>query len=115
MGALCGWAALEHEALALGVPPSQVRVGALAAGLCIFLVAALTWILDLEEPAAYSTALLALLVPRGSQLAFTASVLLSTALVAGRSWSGASASTSAGPTFERIADLDCDVAIVDRN
>lgn len=86
VGALCGWAALLIEG-AVGSPETgTLQTTALAAGLCVFLVAALTWALDIEVPAAYSTALLAVLVPADSQLPFLGSVLASTLLLAGAFW-----------------------------
>ncbi|MFC7234427.1 HPP family protein [Halosegnis marinus] len=65
-GALCG-AAAEMTAVATGLvaPTAGVldRVSPLAAGLAVLLTGAATWALAVEEPAAFSTALLALVVP----------------------------------------------------
>ena len=98
LGALCGWIAfvaaerLLPTASAVTVPPAA------AAG-AIALTAAVTWTLDVEEPSAFSSALLVLVVEMGSgtitlrplpalairlspRSAYVLSVLLSTALVA---------------------------------
>ncbi|QKY20180.1 HPP family protein [Halolamina sp. CBA1230] len=98
-GALCGWLAfaaaerLLPGAAGVSVPPSA------AAG-AIALTAVVTWVLDLEEPSAFSSALLVLVVDMGSgavvlhplpdlavtvspRAAYVLSVLLSTAIVAG--------------------------------
>lgn len=65
-GALCG-AAAEITAVATGlVAPTAGtldRISPLAAGLAVLLTGAATWALTVEEPAAFSTALLALVVP----------------------------------------------------
>jgi len=65
-GAVCGSAA-AYAAVATGlVAPTGAmldRVSPLAAAAAVFLTGASTWALDVEEPAAFSTALLALLVP----------------------------------------------------
>ena len=83
LGALCGWVALEFVARYLyGVPPVEVQVDALAAALAVFLTGATTWSVDLEEPAAFSTALL-VLVTGTSQLSYVISVAAASALVAG--------------------------------
>ncbi len=61
-GALCGWVALEFSAKYLyNVPPDSMRVHAGAAALGIFLTVLATWSLDLEQPTAFSTALLVLM------------------------------------------------------
>ncbi|MFB6310360.1 MAG: HPP family protein [Salinirussus sp.] len=85
IGALCAWIAV---AVALTVvypnlPPAQLEVDAAGAAFAVFLTAATTWILDVEEPAAYAVALLGLLVPPGRQLAFVASVFIGSSVVAG--------------------------------
>lgn len=81
-GALCGWAALEISSL-LGTPVQTglFEVSVLGAGLAVLLAGSVTWVLSVEEPSAYATALLGLLVP-DQQLAFVASVLLASLLVA---------------------------------
>ncbi|WP_458209683.1 HPP family protein [Haladaptatus sp. NG-SE-30] len=61
-GALCGWVALEFSARYLyNVPPDSMKVHAGAAALGIFLTVLATWSLDLEQPTAFSTALLVLM------------------------------------------------------
>ncbi|QLH76197.1 HPP family protein [Halosimplex rubrum] len=89
-GALCGWAALGlASALGLGgggavagVAVEGLTVGAFQAAVAVFLAGASTWALDIEEPSAYSTALLGLLVSPGDQLVFALSVLLASSVVA---------------------------------
>jgi nucleotide-binding universal stress UspA family protein len=58
-GALCGWAAQEVAALIYGSTAPSV-IHPTSAALSIFLAGAVTWALDAEEPAAFSTALLVL-------------------------------------------------------
>ena len=84
VGALSGWLALLFSTTVLGVTPptGPFEVSAIDAALAVFLTVAATWTLDVEEPAAYSTALLALLVPRETMPTFVASVVVSTAVVA---------------------------------
>ncbi|MFD1647349.1 HPP family protein [Haloarchaeobius litoreus] len=82
-GAVCGFLALELSGVA-GINGSGVgfqSVSALDAGLSIFLTGAVTWALDLEEPTAFSTALLTLLTG-GSRGEYVLSVVLSSAFVA---------------------------------
>lgn len=66
MGAVCG-AVAAYAAVVTGlVDPTTAtlaRVSPLAAGAAVLLTGGATWALDVEEPAAFSTALLALLVP----------------------------------------------------
>lgn len=82
-GALCGWAALWVWAtMGIAAPSPGGRISVPAAALTVFLTLALTWVTDVEEPAAYSTALLGLLVPLDSQFAFATSVALAASLVA---------------------------------
>lgn len=76
-GALCGWAAL-----ALPVAPAKPAVSPLSAALSIFLTGVVTWLLDVEEPAAFSTALLVLVTDDASPEAYVASVALFGTLVA---------------------------------
>lgn len=66
VGAVCGAAAAYGAVVAGPVDPSIApldRVSPLAAGVAVLLTGAVTWALETEEPAAFSTALLALLVP----------------------------------------------------
>ncbi len=82
LGAVCGWVALETGALLYGVPVGALEVDAAGAAFAVFLAGLSTWLLDLEEPAAFSTALL-VLVTKTSHLAYVLSVFVSSAFVAG--------------------------------
>lgn len=83
IGAGCGWLALlVGEALFGEIPAGTLHAGAVEAALSVFLAGVVTWLIDVEEPAAYSTALLALLVPKGTQPEYLVSVLASSAIVA---------------------------------
>ncbi|WP_136690022.1 HPP family protein [Halorhabdus amylolytica] len=82
VGALCGWFALafvtrywQH------IPPGQYTVNAGAVAFGLFLTGVVTWTLDLQEPSAYSTALL-VHVTGTTQLGYVLSVTLSSLLVA---------------------------------
>lgn len=63
-GALAGWAALELSLLGVG-DVSGGAISPLSAGLSIMLCGGLTWLADVEEPVAFSTALLVLVSARG--------------------------------------------------
>ncbi len=83
IGAACGWAALLLAGSTVTpVTGPGFRVGPVAAALSVLLAGTTTWVLSVEEPAAYSTALLALLVPPGSQATFVLSVLVSSSILA---------------------------------
>ncbi|MFB6165186.1 MAG: HPP family protein [Haloarculaceae archaeon] len=101
LGALCGWIALQvTSAYLYHVPPSHLTVRPVAAALSVFLTGVVTWLLDVEEASAFSSALLILVIsvdPSQSipltivsgltivvtpRLAYVGSVLLSTTLVA---------------------------------
>jgi nucleotide-binding universal stress UspA family protein len=81
-GAACGWVAVEVVRY-LGDPAATGTFGVSAGGaaLAVFLTGVVTWGLDLEEPTAYSTALLILLIG-GRQLEYLLGVALSSGLVA---------------------------------
>jgi len=81
-GAACGWAGLVASNQLVAGPTTMLGVTAVSAGLSVLLVGVVTWLLDLEEPSAYSTALLGLLVPPAQQPAFLFSVLGATMIVA---------------------------------
>ena len=82
-GALCGWVSLEVTALYwYAVPPEQFEVHAGATALSIFLTGLGTWILDLEEPTAFSAALLAL-VTGSNQIIYVLGIAVSSSIVAG--------------------------------
>ena len=82
-GAICGWLVLE-----LGGPYwtatqfGELRVNAVAAALGIFLTGVVTWGLSLEEPSAFSSALL-VLVTGSEQLTYVGGIVVSSLLVAG--------------------------------
>lgn len=83
LGAFMGWLSLDVSARFIyNLPPGSIEAHAGAAVLGIFLTGLVTWLLDLEEPTAFSTALL-VLITGTSQLAYVISVALSSAFVAG--------------------------------
>jgi len=82
VGACCGWAALGLSVWVPFLPPTTT-VSPTSAALSIFLTGGATWLLDVEEPAAFSTALLVLVTDDASPEAYVASVALFGALVAG--------------------------------
>ncbi|WP_435065599.1 universal stress protein [Halobaculum sp. EA56] len=86
-GASCGWVALGVIDLAL--PGSAAPVSPAAAAFAILLAGAVTWAFDVEEPAAYSAALLSLAAPGRAELyvLFTliASILVAAVFAAWRS------------------------------
>ncbi|MFB6101966.1 MAG: HPP family protein [Haloplanus sp.] len=79
VGALCGWAALR---LPTRILTPGVVVSPASAALSIFLTGVATWLLDVEEPAAFSTALLVLVTDDASPEAYVTSVAVFGALVA---------------------------------
>jgi hypothetical protein len=83
-GAVCGFLALVVDVAVFGQPPAGV-VGPLGAALAVFFTGLVTWALRLEEPAAFSTALLTLFVQgRIDHPAFyVLSIAVSSAIVAG--------------------------------
>ena len=82
VGALCGWGAVEFTATYVyGVPTSALGVDAGAAAVGVLLTGVVTWLLHLELPTAYSTALL-VLITGAAQLAYVVGVALSATLVA---------------------------------
>ena len=83
LGALCGWGALEvSTTLGLSDGVGPLSSGAFEAALAVFATGAVTWAVDVEEPSAYSTALLGLLVPADQERAFTLSVFAASSIVA---------------------------------
>ncbi|WP_339104856.1 HPP family protein [Haloterrigena salinisoli] len=78
-GALCGWLALESVGAA-GVN-GAAGVSATGAALGIFFTGALTWALDLEEPTAFSTALL-VLVSGNAHFVYVLGIVVSSSFVA---------------------------------
>lgn len=80
-GAVCGWIALEVGVLIHGMSVGALRIDAAGAALSVLLTGVVTWSFDIEEPAAFSTALL-VLVTKTSQLAYVTSIVVSSVLVA---------------------------------
>lgn len=81
-GALCGWLVLTVATRYwYGAPTGQFGVHPGAAAVGVLLTGVVTWALDVEEPSAFSTALLVHVVGEG-QFVYVVSVLLSTSLVA---------------------------------
>ncbi len=78
VGALCGWFALELVATT-GVHGGAVS--ATSAALGVFFTGTATWALDLEEPTAFSTALLVLVIGN-AQLAYVLGIVVSSSFVA---------------------------------
>jgi nucleotide-binding universal stress UspA family protein len=66
-GAVAGWVALELSLLGIG-GVSAGRISPVSAGLSIMLCGGLTWLADVEEPVAFSTALLVLVSARGESV-----------------------------------------------
>ncbi|MFC5367647.1 HPP family protein [Salinirubrum litoreum] len=66
-GAVAGWVALELSLLGLG-GVSAGTISPVSAGLSIMLCGAITWVANVEEPAAFSTALLVLVSARGESV-----------------------------------------------
>ncbi|MFO7833358.1 MAG: HPP family protein [Halohasta sp.] len=82
-GAICGWLVLElGGAYWTAAPIGELRVDAGAAALGIFLTGVVTWALSLEEPSAFSSALL-VLVTGSEQLTYVGGIVVSSLLVAG--------------------------------
>ncbi|MFD1640755.1 HPP family protein [Halohasta litorea] len=82
-GAICGWLVLAltgeyWTAATLG----ELRVNAGAAALGIFLTGVVTWALSIEEPSAFSSALL-VLVTGSEQLTYVGGIIVSSLIVAG--------------------------------
>jgi len=82
IGAACGLGALWLSNAVLATPTGQFQVAAGAAALATLATGLITWPLDIEEPSAYSTALLALLVQPAQRGAFLGSIFLASSLVA---------------------------------
>jgi hypothetical protein len=84
-GAVCAWIAVEVAVRFVypEIPPSAIRVDAPGAAFAVLLTAVVTWALDIEEAAAFSMALLGLLVDPGRQGSFVVSVFLASSIVAG--------------------------------
>jgi nucleotide-binding universal stress UspA family protein len=94
-GAICGSLAVAAALFTGVIDPGAVGtlngISPWAAGLAVFLTGAVTWAFDVEEPSAFSTALLALLAPAFTQSVptmevlwlFVASVFVASSIVAG--------------------------------
>ncbi|WP_436903298.1 HPP family protein [Halovenus halobia] len=61
VGALCGWVAIELTARLLYATPAG-QLNPVAAGMTVFMTGLAVWVLGVEEPAAFSMALLTLFV-----------------------------------------------------
>lgn len=81
-GAVAGLAAVNIAAVLQGTTVGGLQVTPASAALAVFLAGAGTWVLDLEEPSAFSTALL-VLVTGTDRLTYVLSVATSSLLVAG--------------------------------
>ncbi len=89
-GAVCGWVAFVAGTYVYPADPMDVHAG--SAALAVFLTGAVTWAFDVEEPSAFSSALLILIadVPRSAsgrylfdgRLAYVVSILASSTLIA---------------------------------
>ncbi|WP_266078772.1 HPP family protein [Haladaptatus caseinilyticus] len=89
-GALCGWVALTFSARYLyHVPPDSMTIHAGGAALGILLTVLVTWSLNVEQPTAFSSALLVLMFPFGemgsflSGFLYVAGIAVSSSIVAG--------------------------------
>lgn len=82
IGAACGLGALWVSTAFLAPPAGQFQVAAGAAVLATLATGLITWPFDIEEPSAYATALLALLVQPAQQLTFLGSIFLASSIVA---------------------------------
>lgn len=81
-GALCGWVALEFTTrFVYAVPTGEVGLHAGSAALSVFLTAIGTWTFDLEEPTAFSTALL-VLISGSHQFLYVINVAISSIIIA---------------------------------
>ncbi len=78
VGALCGWLAIALTT-AIGLPAGTISASGAAVG--VFLTGVCTWALDLEEPTAFSTALL-VLVTGNAQFAYVLGIVVSSSFVA---------------------------------
>lgn len=83
-GALAGWFALEVSRVVLS-SGGGAGVSAMGAAGAIFLTGILTWVLDLEEPTAFSTALLVLVTGR-QQLFYVVGIAITSTAVALAFW-----------------------------
>lgn len=82
VGALCGWAALSVFAVVYGTDIANLGLRPGSAALSVFLTGAVTWVLDVEEPSAFSTALLILVTDQASPSEYVATVTLGSFIVA---------------------------------
>ena len=82
IGAACGLGALWLSTTVFAPPSGRFQVAAGAAVLATLATGLITWPFDIEEPSAYSTALLALLVQPAQRLTFLGSIFLASSIVA---------------------------------
>ena len=81
-GAACGWIAVATLSEFYYSAAAAQHIHASGAALAMFLTGAATWAFDIEEPAAFSTALLAV-VERASGFTYVVSIAVSSMIVAG--------------------------------
>ena len=83
-GATCGWVSLELAALTHGASTGPTAVHPESAALAVMLTGGVTWLLDVEEPSAFATALLVLLVGEAgaSPFEYVVGVAVSASVVA---------------------------------
>nr|WP_246310269.1 HPP family protein [Halobaculum halophilum] len=81
-GAVCGWVALRAGAVFVPAASGATVTPGVAA-LSILLAGTVTWLLDVEEPSAYSSALLVLAADRADPLLYVAFILVGSVVVAG--------------------------------
>lgn len=81
VGALCGWVVLEFSAIVLFPSTAgEFHVAPETAALSVLLTAVVVWGLDVEEPSAFSTALLVLVIP-ADPLEYVIMVAISSTIV----------------------------------
>jgi hypothetical protein len=86
-GAICGWVAFEVGAILHAGPGAGVRPG--SAAMSVLFTGVVTWAFDIEEPSAFSSALLVLVADApeggpalGGRLGYVVSIAVSSAIVA---------------------------------
>ena len=82
VGSLCGWGALSVFSLLYGLPIVELGLRPGSAALSVFLTGAVTWALDVEEPSAFSTALLILVTDQARPSEYVITVILGSLIVA---------------------------------
>ncbi|EJN58534.1 HPP family protein [Halogranum rubrum] len=82
IGALCGWAALSIFSAAYGVTIAELGLRPESAALSVFMTGGVTWLLDVEEPSSFSTALLILVTDQARPSEYVITVVLGSVIVA---------------------------------